>query len=99
MTPEIAERRQGWTTIRRLIIAQLVTLIIALVAFTVAIIGLNGRADAIQTSRMNGRYDSCFLLRGLVYEAAGASRHHEVTHFLASTPLANCGNYAQEDVK
>jgi hypothetical protein len=90
------ERRANWTTIKRLVIAQVVTSIVALTAFTVSLANLNAKADAIQTSRMQSRYDSCFLDRSIILLAAPGTRGHV---FIANGPLYNCAAYARKDVK
>lgn len=81
--------------IRRLVITQIVTGIVAIAAFTIAITNLNETTATIQTSRQDARRDNCYLLRRLVQTAAPPGRQKAVHTYLASSQLANCDAYAR----
>ena len=74
--------------IKALVAGQILTM-------TVAIVSLDAKAAAIQTSRRDSRLDSCFLLRGLAYAAAPPTRHAELQAYLNRTELRNCPAYAR----
>lgn len=103
MTPPVEEKtgkegRKDWKLIKALIAGQIVTMIVALGALTIGVSNLSAKADAIQTSRVDSKEDSCHFIKGLAYTAAGPAGQANVTAYIAKTPLVNCVKYAHEGI-
>lgn len=81
--------------LRRLMRAQIATLLLALVALAVGLANLNAKTSAIQTSRYDTRLGTCYLLRGLVHAAAPPGRQAIADAYIARTPLRDCRRYAR----
>lgn len=82
---------------RALHVADIATRVAALIALTLAIIGLANSA----ASRRESAKDSCRLLYGLVFSATtGAPAQRAAANaFVARTPLHNCDAYARAIVR
>lgn len=104
MSPtENIERRRNWRFIKGLVIGQVVTLAIATAAGAVALVGLSNevvdKTNAINQSRQGARYDNCFLLRSVVFTAAGPTGEGRAQAFIDRSELSNCVTYALHPVE
>lgn len=83
--------------IRKLIVAlgvvQILTMLIALGAIVAAVILTT---NGIQTSRRDGRVDSCYLIRGIALKATPPARYQTVLKYLNGTELGNCDSYGRD---
>lgn len=79
------------TTIQKLIALQVVTALVAIAAMVAVVVVVKGEA----AGRRNARYDSCFLLRGIVLTATPPNRAKRAQAFIAATPLSNCVSYSR----
>lgn len=84
------ERRQNAKQERRLIVASLVTSLLALAAIGLVIYLGIIHANDLTTAR----YEACRLFRGLVLAATPASKTHAAQVYITHTPLHDCHHYA-----
>lgn len=68
-------------------------------SFVGVIVALILAVTSVSTSRYNARYDTCYLLRGIVYSATvhAKTQRAAATEFINNTSLANCKTYANTD--
>lgn len=98
--PIIAEPVR-WTdksrTVNALLVANIVTCLLALAGLSIAILGLTNQKEI----RRDAARDSCQLLRGLVFHATEGNPkgRKAAAHYVAGTPLRDCTVYAKDIVK
>jgi hypothetical protein len=84
---------RGWGRVWR--IAERLSILMAIAALAIAIGGL----QELPTSRRQSARDSCQLIRGLVLTATTSARQAAVEHYIKSTPLHDCSEYARKLVR
>ena len=80
---------------KRVLIIIAVQGIIAIIAAYALIVSIT----SIQSSRRHAAFDTCNLIRGLVYRATPPKRLAEATSYLDQNGLANCDTYARRVTK
>lgn len=95
-------RRAGDTPAASLLrILQLITLLIAFASLTVAVIGLIEIPGTVTTARRQSAYDSCYLLRGVIFHATtgNPAGRKAAERFINRTSLRDCMVYARTIVR
>lgn len=97
-----SERRAGRRRLQVLLLVVSISLPISIGAGIVAFAAFQSQIDyqerqLIQTQRrrIESRFDTCELLKGVAYHAATGSAGVRLTRYLNSTPLENCPLYAR----
>jgi hypothetical protein len=87
-----ARRRDDRGAGRALRWLQILTSIVAIIALTLTIIHLND----VKTSRRDAAYDSCYLLRGLVFAATtnAPTQRAAAAAYIRGTVLRDCALYS-----
>lgn len=97
----IADATIAGVTVREILeLLSVVTAVIAIAAFTLAIVDLEGSAAGVRTSRQDSARDSCQLLRGLVYAATNGNPDGRTAAnaYIHRTSLRDCNSYARKIV-
>ena len=81
--------------IKRLAILVMILGIVSVAGVILGYIALNQRISTIETSRIDSRFDSCELLRGLVDAATPPSQRPAARAYINRTPLNNCYTYSR----
>lgn len=79
-----------------MVVAQVLTAALGIAALVLALVIFVGKTSEINQSRVDSRYDSCYLLRTLVLTATVPARRAATEQFLAHSELANCTTYSHQ---